>query len=121
MGSNYLAPGNLLVFRGTCCIGIGSAAIYCFGFMWTTVFSLLSQGLIRTSFRCSYFILPLLYFVRTLLCIHIPQINMATYNGRVAIYHNHHGKDIDRIRRVCYCRQTHEVVLGIYIYKRTDC
>lgn len=61
------------------------------------------QGLIRTSFRCSYFILPLLYFVRTLLCIHIPQINMATYNDRVAIYHNYRGKDIDHIKRVYHC------------------
>lgn len=44
MDSDYLTPGNLLVFRGTCCIGIGSAAIYCFGFIWTTVFFYFFRG-----------------------------------------------------------------------------
>lgn len=90
MDSDYLTPGNLLVFRGTCCIGNGSAAIYCFSFMWTTVFLYFLKGWLGLLFVVHIFILPSLDFVQTFLCIHIAQTKMATYNDGVAIYPNRH-------------------------------
>lgn len=74
MDSDYLTPVNLLVFRGTCCIGNGSAAIFCFSFIWTTVFLYFLKG----SFRCSYFYSSIVGF-RSDLSVHSHCANQDGY------------------------------------------